>query len=139
MGFIAIDTWTSLQTNSKGEIAKIKDGDRKGQAVPVAELRVRITEGSSSEVFTLDKWRKLVSSKGNEFQINGAFTSRTGQVIPARSVCLSTNGMGDDLRVRKGEGEWITFHLQSGLAESFASVCEQTEIAAENWRNIKDS
>ena len=87
----------------------------------------------------MDKWRKLVSSKGNEFQINGEFLSKSGQKIPSRSVILAPNGSGDDLKVRKGEGEWTTFHLQSGLAEAFSSVCEQTEIANENWRNIRES
>ena len=138
MGFISIDTWTSLQTDRNGKVVKVsKDGPNKGQPVPIAELRVRVTEGASSEVFTLDKWRKVVMSKGNEFQINSEFVAKNGNKVPSRSVKLSPNGVGDDLRVKKGDGEWTIYHLQSGLAEAFASVCEQTEIASENWQNVK--
>ena len=138
MGFISIDTWTYLQeTKDKKGLAVIEKGPKKGQPVPQADLRVRVTEGENTEVFTLDKWRKVVMSKGNEFQINSEFVAKNGNKVPSRSVKLSPNGVGDDLRVRKGDGEWTTYHLQSGLAEAFASVCEQTEIASENWQNVK--
>ena len=139
MGYISMDTWTSLQTDREGKIVKVtKEGAvNKGQPVPIAELRVRVTEGDNTELFTLDKWRKVVMTKGNEFQINSAFTAKNGNRVPARIVKLSPNGIGDDLSVKKGDEEWTTYHLQSGLAESFASVCEQTEIASENWQNIK--
>ena len=127
-----------MQTDKNGKIVKVaKEGANKGQPVPIAELRVRVSEGENSEVFTLDKWRKVVMAKGNEFQINSEFVAKNGNRVPSRSVKLSSNGIGDDLRVKKGDGEWTTYHLQSGLSEAFASVCEQTEIASENWKNIR--
>ena len=44
MGFISIYTWTSLQRDRNGKVVKVsKDGPNKGQPVPIAELRVRVT------------------------------------------------------------------------------------------------
>ena len=138
MGYISIDAWSDFQTDKKGNISIASRGKHKGKPVPVAELRVRVAEGeSNTELFTLDKWRKVVMSRGNEFQVNSSFTSKKdGRFVPARTVKLSSNGSGDELRVKTGDGEWTTYHLQSGLVEVFASVCEQTLLAEENWKNL---
>ena len=134
MGFIAIDTWRDIAKDNKGKIIN----DKNGNPIPTADLRIRVSEGENTETFTLDKWRKVVASRGNTFQINSEFTSaKTGQNISARSVQLVANGVADELHVIKGGGNRTTFSLKSGLAESFADVCEQTELASENWRNIK--
>ena len=134
MGFIAIDTWRDLAKDSKGKIIQ----DKNGNPIPTADLRVRVSEGENTETFTLDKWRKVVASRGNTFQINSEFTSKkTGQNIAGRSVQLIANGVGDELHVIKGGGNRTTFTLKTGLAESFANVCEQTELASENWQNMK--
>ena len=101
-------------------------------------MRVRVSEGENTETFTLEKWQKVVASRGNTFQINSEFTSKkTGQTIAGRSVQLIANGVGDELHVIKGGGNRTTFTLKTGLAESFANVCEQTELASENWQNMK--
>ena len=134
MGFIAVDTWRDLAKDNKGKVIN----DKNGNPIPTADLRIRVSEGDNTETFTLDKWRKVVASRGNTFQINSEFTSaKTGQNISARSVQLVANGVADELHVIKGGGNRTTFSLKSGLAESFADVCEQTELASENWRNIK--
>lgn len=141
MGFIAMHNYTELQTNRKGEIAKVKaDVPNKGQAVPVAHMRIRVTEGMENEYFTLDKWMKIVASKGNEYEVNGRyeFPEGSGNWTKPRSVKLSPNGSGDDLNVKKGDKEWTTYHLASGLAEAFALVAQQTLVANENFRNLKD-
>ena len=134
MGFISIDTWRDLAKDSKGKVIQ----DKNGNPIPTADLRIRVSEGDVTETFTLDKWWKVVASKGNEFQINSEFTSnKTGQQIAGRSVKLIANGVGDELHVIKGGGNRTTFTLKSGLAEAFAQVAEQTEIASENWRNLR--
>ena len=77
MGYISIDAWSDFQTDKKGNISIASRGKHKGKPVPVAELRVRVAEGeSNTELFTLDKWRKVVMSRGNEFQVNSSFTSK---------------------------------------------------------------
>tara|TARA_Y100000593_G_C4160788_1_gene261913 strand:+ start:48 stop:494 length:447 start_codon:yes stop_codon:yes gene_type:complete len=138
MGYISMDAWSDFQTDNDGNISIASRGKHKGKPVPISSIRVRVSEGeNNTELFTLDKWRKVVMSRGNEFQVNSAFTSKLdGKYIPARTVKLSSNGSGDELRVKTGDGEWTTYHIQSGLVETFASVCEQTLLADENWKNL---
>ena len=132
MGFIAVDTWRYFLKDGKGKVVKGKNGD----PVPIADLRIRVSEGENTETFSLDKWRQIVASRGNTFQINSEFHSTaTGKDIPARSVQLVANGVADELNVMKSDEGKITFYLKTGLAESFADVCEQTELASEDWRN----
>lgn len=134
MAFIAFDTWRDFLKDKTGKVVKGKNGD----PVPIADLRIRVSEGEETETFKLDKWRLIVASRGNVFRINSDFTSTTtSKDIPARSVKLVANGIADELNVIKGDGSKTIFFLKPGLAESFAVVCEQTELSAENWRNTK--
>ncbi len=141
MGFISIDAWIKLQENKdKTGLAVISSGKNKGKNVPVADLRVRISEEGKYEVFTLDKFVKIVSAKGNEYQVNSRyeFPEKSGNFVPSRIVKLASNGVGDELMVRKGDEKWTTYQLASGLVEAFALVCQQTIVANENFRNRKE-
>ena len=110
MGFIAMHNYTELQKNKEtGKLSKVtKEVPTKGQSVPVAHMRVRVSEGTENEYFTLDKWVKIVASRGNEYEVNGKyeFPEGSGRMTKPRSVKLSSNGSGDDLAVKKDDREW---------------------------------
>ena len=131
MSYISIDTFKSVWTDDKGQPKKNKLGEFQG----LAELRVRVDEGDKKSTFSLNQWRQIVAARGNKFIINETFTPEksksfpSGKEVPGRSAILQSNGIGDDLVVEKGGEPRQVYNLQTGLADAFALVCTNTEIA----------
>ena len=129
MSYISIDTFREVWSDKNGEPKKNKAGEYQA----MAKLRVRVDEGDRNTSFSLEVWRQIVAARGNKLVINETFVPeegpRKGETIIGRSARLQSNGSGDDLIVEKDGDPRQVYNLQTGLAEAFARVCEQSQIA----------
>ena len=139
MANLSMDVWSYLQTNKQGDVSVASKGENKGKNVPMARLRVKVSEGELSDIFTMEAFTNMFHSEGSEYCVNNEFTpekgKNKGKLTPARYAKFSSNGSDEMIQVRRGDGEWTTYNLQAGITQQFANVCKFTQISMRDKEN----
>ena len=127
MSYISMDIFSEVRGEDKNKPEKRDDGKYKIKA----ELRVRVNEGDKKSSFSMSNWRQIVAARGNKFIINASYISaETKKTIEGRAAFLQSNGDGQDNLIVEVDGEpRKSYNFPTGLADAFALVCEQSEIA----------
>jgi len=127
MSYISMDIFSEVRGEDKNKPEKRDDGKYKIKA----ELRGRVNEGDDKNSYSISNWRQIVAARGNKFVINETYTNdKTKETIIGRSALLQSNGDGQDYLIVEKEGDpKRTYNFTTGLADAFALVCEQSEIA----------
>ena len=122
MARCSITGWSEPIKDKQGKIVMSKK-DPKVQAMKV-EPRVEVFESKDKvATFNLDTWINIVSSKGDEYTINGEWETN-GVQTPRRTARLQKNGDGDELYYTRGS-ETMKFQIRPGVCDAVSVACRE--------------